>query len=700
MRLRSVVPTILVLLVAAAAALYAASVAVAQIEKQAVTDVRGALTAAGEEWVEVRADGLQLRLTGTAQTEATRFRALSIAGRVVDSARVIDDMAVAEAERIAAPDFSVEILRNDNGVSVIGLIPAATDRAALAASISDAADTDDVADLLESADFPSPKGWQSALDYGIEALENLPQSKVSISAGRVAVTAISQSPEDRERIESRLSRTRPEGLRLALDIAAPRPVITPFTLRFLIDDRGARFDACSAATTQGRDRILKAAADAGMEDGGDCTIGLGVPSPDWPEAMSAAIGTLGRLGGGTLTVSDADISLVAAQGTAPELFDAEVGALEGALPEVFALQATLPPPPEEATPAPQGPPQFIATQTEEGEVRLRGRVPDARTRAAIETFARARFGHGEVTDATRTVADLPEGWGPRILAALDAMALLEFGTVIVEPDSIAVSGTTGVQKARSEIARILASKLGEEADFTIDVAYDKTLDPTLGLPTPQECVDQANSVLAARQITFEPGSDMIDSAARDTVDRIADILRKCEDVTMEVGGHTDSQGRETMNRDLSQARAEAVLGALRARRVPTSNLTARGYGESEPIADNGTEEGREANRRIEFALLVSEEEAAAQAEAQAQAQADAEEGTPDDAATDTQSDATAADGAEDGDSAEDGDAEGENGDGAADDSAADRPDESGVVPEVRTPGEGDPTPRPRPQTDD
>ena len=72
---------------------------------------------------------------------------------------------------------------------------------------------------------------------------------------------------------------------------------------------------------------------------------------------------------------------------------------------------------------------------------------------------------------------------------------------------------------------------------------------------------------------------------------------------MELAGHTDSQGSEDGNQVLSQARAEAVLSALRERRILTENLVAKGYGESQPIADNGTEEGREANRRIEFVLL-------------------------------------------------------------------------------------------------
>jgi len=75
---------------------------------------------------------------------------------------------------------------------------------------------------------------------------------------------------------------------------------------------------------------------------------------------------------------------------------------------------------------------------------------------------------------------------------------------------------------------------------------------------------------------------------------------------MEIAGHTDSQGRETMNEALSKSRALAVLNALRDRRVATSSFTAEGYGETKPIASNDTEEGREANRRIEITLVRPE----------------------------------------------------------------------------------------------
>ena len=86
------------------------------------------------------------------------------------------------------------------------------------------------------------------------------------------------------------------------------------------------------------------------------------------------------------------------------------------------------------------------------------------------------------------------------------------------------------------------------------------------------------------------------------MDRIAEILLTCGPIRLEIQGYTDSQGRESMNLTLSQSRAEAVIEELMNRRILVSNVIATGYGEVRPIADNETEEGREANRRIEFHL--------------------------------------------------------------------------------------------------
>jgi len=71
-----------------------------------------------------------------------------------------------------------------------------------------------------------------------------------------------------------------------------------------------------------------------------------------------------------------------------------------------------------------------------------------------------------------------------------------------------------------------------------------------------------------------------------------------------------------LNARISQSRADAVRTSLVTRRIPPERLTAVGYGEATPIADNGTEEGREANRRIEFTLSANTTDEAEATEAE------------------------------------------------------------------------------------
>ena len=102
------------------------------MERRSAEAVGAVLAVEGHGWATVTADGLRVTLSGTAPSEAERFRALSLAGGIVDAARVTDAMGVAAPEALTPPDYAVEILRNDAGVTLIGLVPEATDRAEIA----------------------------------------------------------------------------------------------------------------------------------------------------------------------------------------------------------------------------------------------------------------------------------------------------------------------------------------------------------------------------------------------------------------------------------------------------------------------------------------------------------------------------------------------------------------------------------------
>jgi OOP family OmpA-OmpF porin len=605
-------------------------------ERRSVEIVDGALEDSGMGWVEVSADGLQVFLDGTAPSEAAAFRASSRAGAIVDADRVITRIEVARRADVAPPRFSVDILRGTDSIQVIGLVPAATGLAPIDSAVSGIGEAIEVTNLVETADHDVPATWSAALDFGLRAVRELPRSKVTVYADAVEVQAIAESRAERATFLRALEGDRPAGVSVSLDISAPRPVITPFTLRFVMDGRGARFETCTADTPEARDRIIAAAAAAGAEGALSCRIGLGVPSPRWSEAVTDGIAALARLDGGTLAFADADVTLIAAQGTGQDRFDRVIGELSEALPSVFSLEGVLPEPAEDTVSA--GPARLIATLNEAGVLTMRGRLPEGPVGRSVEAYARALFGLDTADVATRAVGDLPGGWALRAMAGLDALSRLSDGTMTLQPGTLSIRGRSGNPEAASDLTRQLGEALGQGADFELDLEYVEALDPARAVPTPEDCVARIEAIQEEGKITFDAGSVDINESAGEILDEIAGVLPDCRHVRMEIAGHTDSQGREEMNLNLSQSRADAVLNGLLAREVLVSNLTAQGYGESQPIASNETEEGREQNRRIEFRLLSEAQDetatpasttAGAEPGTGAEAEAEADGGTAD-----------------------------------------------------------------------
>ena len=572
------------------------------VESRSGSAVTSRLLAEGYTWAKVDTNGLIVALSGTAPNEAMRFSAMNLAGSVVDSGRLRDGFDVSPPKVVEAPRFSVEMLRNDDDVQLIGLLPDGEGKAKLADAARALTTDTPPMDMLETAAYPAPDGWDAALSFGMAALELLPRSKISISANGVVITAIAASLAEKRSFEDQLTRATPKGLTVTTDISAPRPVLTPFTLRFVIDQSGARFDACSADTVKARNRILDAARRAGGKGDLTCTIGLGVPSPSWAEATSAAINSLAKLGAGTVTFSDADITLLAGDSVTQAAFDREIGELRSTLPDVFSLDAKMP---DKAVASVAGPVEFTASRAAESHlVELRGRLTDDRLQAAVASFAKARFGAAKVHVATVLDPNAPDGWAERVLAGLQSLAQLDHGTLLVRPDTVEVSGVSGQQNASATISQLLSDRLGQGKTYKVNVSYDRTFDPLAALPSPQECVDRVHAVLANQKIAFDPGSAEIAAGSAAVMDALAKALTNCNAVKMEIAGHTDAQGSAGGNLALSQARAEAVMVALQGRQVDVSVMHAVGYGEDQPIADNSSEAGREANRRIEFSLIT------------------------------------------------------------------------------------------------
>jgi len=171
------------------------------------------------------------------------------------------------------------------------------------------------------------------------------------------------------------------------------------------------------------------------------------------------------------------------------------------------------------------------------------------------------------------------------------------------PHELKIEGRSDSETTGLELAESLSALNSDTFTVATAVKFDEALVVMESALVPETCAEELDALLRETQITFEPSSADIAEAAQIVVEAIADVLKSCPTAVFEIGGHTDSQGSEGSNQRLSQDRAEAVLEALLERQVSVRAFTTVGYGESEPIADNETELGREENRRIEFRLL-------------------------------------------------------------------------------------------------
>jgi outer membrane protein OmpA-like peptidoglycan-associated protein len=99
-------------------------------------------------------------------------------------------------------------------------------------------------------------------------------------------------------------------------------------------------------------------------------------------------------------------------------------------------------------------------------------------------------------------------------------------------------------------------------------------------------------------VTFETDSANLTETSRPVLDKVAAAMSKYPRLKVEVQGHTDSSGADAHNMKLSQQRADSVRDYLISHGVAADQMTTKGYGETEPIADNSSEEGRAQNRRV------------------------------------------------------------------------------------------------------
>ena len=188
----------------------------------------------------------------------------------------------------------------------------------------------------------------------------------------------------------------------------------------------------------------------------------------------------------------------------------------------------------------------------------------------------------------------------------------KFETAISDVESRVDDVQSGVEANSQEIDGLKS----ETSEMNVELEATQS-DAKQAKETGQQALQQAQAAAEAakgkviwkvtltnRDVTFDIGKAQIKSSGASALDQMVDKLKGYDKmVFLEIQGHTDSTGSERLNEHLGLERAEAVRDYLHKKGIPLNLMSVISYGETRPVADNSTREGRAANRRVEILVL-------------------------------------------------------------------------------------------------
>lgn len=268
------------------------------------------------------------------------------------------------------------------------------------------------------------------------------------------------------------------------------------------------------------------------------------------------------------------------------------------------------------TKAPQG--HLLTVKLDDSGVITLDGILDPGSHKAINDAAIQRYGKGKVKDRILEL-EMPvaNGMPDAALLSLEKMSALTAGEIKLSGNLIEIKGSSPSRMMVDQVGRQLKEKLPEEYDVAInlEVSQGKEQIAAKAEPEPEpakpkkvaskaelrRCQQKLNKVLRTR-VQFNSSSATIKKSSYKTLNRLAATAKQCSNMKIKIHGHTDSTGRNSINKRLSKKRAQAVVNYLTRKGVSNENLQPIGYGSSKPVASNKTSKGRARNRRIELTV--------------------------------------------------------------------------------------------------
>ncbi len=412
----------------------------------------------------------------------------------------------------------------------------------------------------------------------------LDKTRITVAGRDVTLAADAFSEEGRKSALAAVGAV--PGVRLVNDETRLVPEAKPFVWSAERDVARVTLGG-SAPLPASKGRLMEAARAAinGVEVVDQMALARGAPAR-FDAAAQLLLDQVAKLKDGKVTISDTGVSL---SGMARELGGREaIAAAVKNLPEGFKVSANDIKAPPYIFQAYKDP--VAATLT------LSGYVPDNSVHAAIAQAAGRKFFGEKLVDNLKSSVGAPAGFPAAVTAALGALSRLSTGTLAVSDREVKLSGDALYDGAAAQIRAGLGKDFPQGFQFKPEISVKPAAAPV----DPTVCQQLFSDLLARGKIRFEQARATLDPDSTALLDRLIEIALRCPTAGIEIAGHTDGDGEDAFNQALSEKRAQAVVDYLVKTGLPASRFTAVGYGSTQPVAGNDTDQGKAQNRRIEF----------------------------------------------------------------------------------------------------
>lgn len=601
----------------------------------------------GQPWARSQIAGRDARIVSPAPSPGAKVSAIAAA---VDTYGVRSVSGEGEVLPPRNP-FTWSAERSANALTLKGYAPDDATRNGIVAAAGRLLPGATVSSQIELADG-APNGFAAATAYALEQLSRLTEGDASLSNTTLSISGRAATREGYNAFVEALKRL-PQGFTLSSANLIP-PRVSPFvfkaeraggnvTLDGFVPDEAARAQIAAAAA-----RLLPGVNVTSRLESGD-----GAPQ-NFAALATFAIEQLARLASGSASLSGTALSV---QGQAASVagYAALTEALK-ALPLGLTLAAG------NVTPPVMSPYEWSAAKSA-GNVVLRGAVPDEARRDANLAAARAL---GATVRDEQVIADgAPGSYAAASAAAIAALSKLEEGAATLRDSALTLSGRAATREALDDLRKSLPAPSSgvtltdtltapqpaqmpppvEPAPLSADlIAPPSPPPPAVQAPPPpppsptppvvqapppppplppppppapaevivrapqpatapaQSCKERVTAAVDGRRVMFARSRAEIGGESGGLIRSIAAALKDCGAIDIAIEGHADGDGQAANNQRLSEARAAAVVDALKAAGAGGARLTSSGFGFSKPVAPNDTRDNKAKNRRVEFII--------------------------------------------------------------------------------------------------